>query len=139
MHKQPVYANAPVYTNGIGEELFKVGFCLPAGSYVTRRNLLDLSPVPGPTDRFLDPIPLITVGFLPLSLAVTKEFHILCTHNGISISRQQSIYYSFWPESAKKKPENMESDDYRKLIELSKPWKKIWSMMKIQNKGSQYV
>lgn len=35
MHKQPVYEGAPVYTNGIEEELFKVGFCLPAGPYVT--------------------------------------------------------------------------------------------------------
>ena len=35
MHKQPVYACAPVYTNGVEEELFKVGFCLPAGPYVT--------------------------------------------------------------------------------------------------------
>lgn len=35
MHKQPVYAGAPVYTNGIEEELFKVGFCLPAGPYVS--------------------------------------------------------------------------------------------------------
>jgi len=35
MHKQPVYAGAPIYTNGIEEELFKVGLCLPAGPYVT--------------------------------------------------------------------------------------------------------
>ena len=35
MHKQPVYAGAPVYTNGVEEEIFKVGFCLPAGPYVT--------------------------------------------------------------------------------------------------------
>ena len=35
MHKQPVYEGAPVYTNGIEEDLFKVGFCLPAGPYVT--------------------------------------------------------------------------------------------------------
>mgnify|MGYP002167193159 FL=1 len=35
MHKQPVYANAPVYTNGVEEDLFKVGFCLPAGPYVS--------------------------------------------------------------------------------------------------------
>lgn len=35
MHKQPVYANAPFYTNEVEEELFKVGFCLPAGPYVT--------------------------------------------------------------------------------------------------------
>lgn len=35
MHKQPVYAAAPAYLNGISEEIFKVGFCLPAGPYVT--------------------------------------------------------------------------------------------------------
>ena len=35
MHKQPVYATNAVYTNGVEEELFKVGFCLPAGPYVT--------------------------------------------------------------------------------------------------------
>ena len=35
MHKQPVYAANAVYTNGVEEELFKVGFCLPAGPYVT--------------------------------------------------------------------------------------------------------
>lgn len=35
MHKQPVYAGNDVYTNGVEEELFKVGFCLPAGPYVT--------------------------------------------------------------------------------------------------------
>lgn len=35
MHKQPVYAGTNVYTNGIEEDLFKVGFCLPAGPYVT--------------------------------------------------------------------------------------------------------
>lgn len=35
MHKQPVYADAPVYTNGVEEDVFKVGFCIPAGPYVT--------------------------------------------------------------------------------------------------------
>ena len=35
MHKQPVYTENDVYTNGVEEELFKVGFCLPAGPYVT--------------------------------------------------------------------------------------------------------
>ena len=35
MHKQPVYADAVAYTNGVSEALFKVGFCLPAGPYVT--------------------------------------------------------------------------------------------------------
>lgn len=34
MHKQPVYANAPAYVNGVSEALFKVGVCLPAGPYV---------------------------------------------------------------------------------------------------------
>lgn len=35
MHKQPVYKDAPVYTNGIEEEIFKVAMCLPAGPYVS--------------------------------------------------------------------------------------------------------
>ena len=35
MHKQPVYKNAPAYVNGVSEEIFKVGMCLPAGPYVT--------------------------------------------------------------------------------------------------------
>jgi dTDP-4-amino-4,6-dideoxygalactose transaminase len=35
MHKQPVYQNAPAYVNGVSEEIFKVGMCLPAGPYVT--------------------------------------------------------------------------------------------------------
>ena len=34
MHKQPVYKDAPAYTNGVSEELFAVGICLPAGPYV---------------------------------------------------------------------------------------------------------
>ena len=35
MHKQPVYANAPAYVNGVSESIFKVGVCIPAGPYVT--------------------------------------------------------------------------------------------------------
>ena len=35
MHKQPVYAGVPADLNGVSEEIFKVGFCLPAGPYVT--------------------------------------------------------------------------------------------------------
>ncbi len=35
MHKQPVYAGTPFYTNGVEEAIFKVGFCLPAGPYVS--------------------------------------------------------------------------------------------------------
>lgn len=35
MHKQPVYAEAVAYINGVSEEIFKVGFCLPAGPCVS--------------------------------------------------------------------------------------------------------
>ena len=35
MHKQPVYRDAPAYVNGVSEELFHVGICLPAGPCVT--------------------------------------------------------------------------------------------------------
>ena len=35
MHKQPCYKDAPAYVNGVSEELFKIGMCLPAGPYVT--------------------------------------------------------------------------------------------------------
>ena len=35
MHRQPVYKNCPAYLNGVSEDLFKVGMCLPAGPYVT--------------------------------------------------------------------------------------------------------
>ena len=35
MHRQPVYRNAPAYTNGVSESLFHRGLCLPAGPYVT--------------------------------------------------------------------------------------------------------
>ena len=35
MHKQPVYASAPAYVNGVSEAIFKEGMCLPAGPYVT--------------------------------------------------------------------------------------------------------
>lgn len=35
MHKQPVYAQNEVYTNGVEEILFREGICLPAGPYVS--------------------------------------------------------------------------------------------------------
>ncbi len=35
MHKQPVFAGCPAYTNGVSEAIFKVGMCLPAGPMVT--------------------------------------------------------------------------------------------------------
>ena len=34
MHNQPVYKNAPAYVNGVSEEIFKKGLCLPAGPWV---------------------------------------------------------------------------------------------------------
>ena len=35
MHKQPCYASAPAYINGVSEAIFKIGMCLPAGPYVS--------------------------------------------------------------------------------------------------------
>lgn len=35
MHKQPVYKDAPAYVNGVSEDLFKVGLCLPSGPCVS--------------------------------------------------------------------------------------------------------
>ena len=35
MHKQPVFASAPAYLNGVSEELVKCGWCLPSGPCVT--------------------------------------------------------------------------------------------------------
>lgn len=38
MHLQPVYKNAPRYTDGTSEGLFRRGLCLPAGPYVSERD-----------------------------------------------------------------------------------------------------
>ena len=35
MHKQPVYKGCEVYSDEVETDLFKVGFCLPAGPWVT--------------------------------------------------------------------------------------------------------
>lgn len=35
MHLQPVFANAPRYVNGVSEDLFAQGLCLPSGPLVT--------------------------------------------------------------------------------------------------------
>ena len=35
MHLQPVYTTAPAYVNGVSEELFKTGLCLPSGPCVS--------------------------------------------------------------------------------------------------------
>ena len=34
MHKQPVYQGCPAYLNGVSEDIFKVGMCIPAGPCV---------------------------------------------------------------------------------------------------------
>ena len=38
MHLQPVYKNSPAYVNGISEELFKIGLCLPSGPMVSKED-----------------------------------------------------------------------------------------------------
>lgn len=35
MHRQPVYSESPAYCNGVSEDIFHRGICLPAGPYVT--------------------------------------------------------------------------------------------------------
>lgn len=35
MHKQPVFKSFPAYVNGVSEDLFHRGLCLPSGPYVT--------------------------------------------------------------------------------------------------------
>lgn len=35
MHRQPVFKHCPAYVNGVSEEIFRTGLCLPAGPYVT--------------------------------------------------------------------------------------------------------
>lgn len=39
MHLQPVFADAPSYTNGVSEELFNTGLCLPSGSNLKEEEL----------------------------------------------------------------------------------------------------
>jgi dTDP-4-amino-4,6-dideoxygalactose transaminase len=39
MHLQPVYKNAPAYTNGVSEQLFTRGLCLPSGPYVGEKEI----------------------------------------------------------------------------------------------------
>ncbi len=39
MHVQPIFKDAPRYLNGISEDLFKRGLCLPSGSNLTETNL----------------------------------------------------------------------------------------------------
>lgn len=39
MHQQPVFKDAPQYTNGVSDELFEKGLCLPSGSNLTETEL----------------------------------------------------------------------------------------------------
>lgn len=39
MHLQPVFAHCPKYTNGVSEQLFERGLCLPSGSNLTKSEL----------------------------------------------------------------------------------------------------
>ncbi len=39
MHQQPVFKNCPKYLNGISDDLFKKGLCLPSGSNLTDSEL----------------------------------------------------------------------------------------------------
>lgn len=39
MHRQPVYRYAPAYVNGVSDDLFRRGLCLPSGPWVTDENI----------------------------------------------------------------------------------------------------
>ena len=39
MHRQPFFANCPAYVNGVSDDLFSRGLCLPAGPYVREEEI----------------------------------------------------------------------------------------------------
>tara|TARA_R110000796_G_scaffold251234_1_gene382174 strand:- start:113 stop:532 length:420 start_codon:yes stop_codon:yes gene_type:complete len=39
MHQQPVFKDSPRYLNGVSDELFEKGLCLPSGSNLTENEL----------------------------------------------------------------------------------------------------
>ncbi|MEA2042153.1 MAG: aminotransferase class I/II-fold pyridoxal phosphate-dependent enzyme [Bacteroidota bacterium] len=39
MHMQPIFENSPAYTNGLSEDLFRTGLCLPSGSNMSDNDL----------------------------------------------------------------------------------------------------
>jgi len=39
MHLQPIFADAPAYLNGVSEQLFEQGLCLPSGSNLLASDL----------------------------------------------------------------------------------------------------
>ena len=51
MHKQPVFSGFPSYVNGVSEDLFHRGLCLPSGPYVTDKD----------ADRVIDAIKSLIV------------------------------------------------------------------------------
>lgn len=50
MHLQPVFQNYPAYTNGISEQLFSQGLCLPSGTNMTSK---DMDRITSVLDRLL--------------------------------------------------------------------------------------
>ena len=39
LHQQPIFKNSPSYLNGISDDLFDRGLCLPSGSNITTKDL----------------------------------------------------------------------------------------------------
>ena len=39
MHMQPIFSKYPSYVNGVSEDLFQKGLCLPSGSNLTKEDL----------------------------------------------------------------------------------------------------
>ncbi len=39
MHQQPVFKDAPSYLNGVSDDLFERGLCLPSGSNLSAEDL----------------------------------------------------------------------------------------------------
>ena len=45
MHTQPVFRDAPAYVNGVSEQLFAQGLCLPSGPFVTDEDALRITAI----------------------------------------------------------------------------------------------
>lgn len=45
MHTQPVFNGAPAYVNGVSEQLFEQGLCLPSGPFVTDEDALRIASI----------------------------------------------------------------------------------------------
>lgn len=42
MHLQPIFKDAPAYTNGVSEQMFSQGLCLPSGSSLSDNDILNV-------------------------------------------------------------------------------------------------